>query len=289
MKNICSVVLLMIVFLSCTSKNGDLTKEIQGDWVSDIYHSETKSFQYVFSFEDTLCSYLSPFGEYTKFAIHGDTLLFKEIKYKIKDTSTDKRSFYFRILTLTEDSLVISPCSKSATELLQEYQCASNVLKFKKIKEKNKIHPARISFSSSWCFGECPEMMLEIDSNRNVSYFGEHCTLKTGGYKGTISKHEYEMVLRKIRALPIDSIKRSYSANWTDDQACAVIVDYDKHSLRSFVYGYDKEPIELRILFHKLMELYKTADLKKGTIRPSNFKYYKELAPPVIFTEPKTN
>lgn len=42
-----------------------------------------------------------------------------------------------------------------------------------------------------------------------------------------------------------------------------IIIKKTETTYKSSAYGFDKEPIELRILFHKLTEVYKDVTLKK--------------------------
>jgi len=279
------IILLIGFIYSCKSKDVSMMEKIQGDWVSDVAHDGKHDNRYVFSFEDTLCSYMYAWGEYTRFYIKGDTLSIKEGRNYFFNTLAAKKTYSFKILALTEDSLVISPCTKLENELFEVFNVPTKKLILHKIKEKNKIKPIRISFSSSRCFGDCPEMMLEIDSNRAVLFEGQYSTDKIGSYKGFISTHEYELLLNKISILPIDSIKREYTPFQADGQVYVVFIDYKNKSLQSFVSGSDKVPIELSILVHKLMELYKRIELKKDSIQPTDFKHYemlKAVSPPMI-------
>lgn len=82
-----------------------------------------------------------------------------------------------------------------------------------------------------------------------------------------------EKIKSEINSIQLDSLKQMYSANWTDDQTCGVIIKTKDKTYESSAYGFDKEPIELRILFHKLMELYKSVELEKDSTILDKFKF----------------
>jgi hypothetical protein len=86
---------------------------------------------------------------------------------------------------------------------------------------------------------------------------------------------EYTLLLSKIHNLSIDSIKTEYEAGYTDAQTCLIVMDYNNKSISSEVYGYEEEPIELRLLFHELFYIVKTISLKEdSTINKLSFYHY---------------
>ena len=50
---------------------------------------------------------------------------------------------------------------------------------------------------------------------------------------------------------------------WTDDQTCKFEINIEDTIFETRVYGFNVEPLELRILFNELMEMYKFSELKK--------------------------
>jgi hypothetical protein len=284
MKRYIYLISLIVFVVSCRFKEKQTIDKIQGDWISDIIKSDLDERRLIFSFEDTLCIYGYAWGEYTRFEIKEDLLLIKEAKFNQRDIPKNKKTYVFKILTLSDDSLVISATTKETKELYDHYvDFKADKIILHKVKKKNSIIPSKISFFSSRCYGTCPSILLEIDSSKKVSFYGYAYADKEGGYTGKISMKDYSFILNKIRNLQLDSIKEDYSANWTDDQTCGVVIDYQNKVLHSRVYGFDKEPIELRILFHKLIEVYKQINLQKESIDLSNFKHkemYNKIVPP---------
>jgi hypothetical protein len=94
-------------------------------------------------------------------------------------------------------------------------------------------------------------------------------------YSGTLSKKDLEIIKSEINSIELDSLKKRYSANWTDDQTCGVSIKTKNKTYESSAYGFNKEPIELRILFYRLMELYKNMELKKDSTISDKFKFQK--------------
>jgi hypothetical protein len=241
--------LLFIVLpaFACNShdKSALYQELIQGDWVNTSDHMGWHKSGLVFSFEDSVCSYLFPFGDFTGYSIQNDSLLMTDQRYHQPN---------YKILALSGDSLVLF--AKSTSKFVPD------TIRLSKIKAKNSIIPDTIYFASSGCYGVCPSMFLQIDSSRKFIFYGNDFTKKKGGFKGQLSPNEYQSIISKIRNLSPDSLQEHYTAGWTDDQTCAVSILAGKRIIASSAYGFDKEPVALRILFHKLMEVYKTAALE---------------------------
>ena len=120
-------------------------------------------------------------------------------------------------------------------------------------------------------------MYLEIDRLGNVIFDGRAYTEKEGLYSGTLSKNELERILSEINSIQLDSLKIWYAANWTDDQTCGVSIETMNKTYESSAYGFNKEPMELRMLFDRLMELHKNMELTKDSTISNKFKFRKLL------------
>jgi hypothetical protein len=265
MKRILLIICLSFLAISCkTGNDKPFIEKIQGDWITDLYEMASGSRHVIFNFEDSLCTAIGAWDPYRSFDIKGDTLtIYQPLQ---KDTAKQTKTNYckFKILKLDDDSLVMSS-GDIVTSALFEYYKGLNPkrIALHKIKEKNKISPSKITFFSSKCFGNCPSFTIEIDSSRKVIFTGHSDAEIEGRYTGTISSRQYQLLLLKIWKLPIENIKSSYNAGWKDDQSCSIDISYDNKKLHSSVYGYDKEPIELRILIQKFFKLYSQLELKK--------------------------
>ena len=274
--NLSRIILLLLILgnLSCTEKNSP-GYTVQGDWKLDSINDQKLERPIFFSFQDSSCAYLVPYGELTHFKIIEDTLIIREkVKRRNDLVHGEKINYLFKIDSLTDDFLSIHPITYESKSILNNYYTAkNNQLNLKKIKEKYHYDIKRVGFYSSACFGHCPSMYLEIDSDRNIFFNGVLYTEKTGFFSGSISESEFEIIKKKINSIDLKNIKKQYSASWTDDQECGVVVRTSNDVFRSNAYGFDQEPIELRALFHKLMEVYKTAKLVPDTLTKYSFEF----------------
>jgi len=266
--------LLLLGNSSCSEKNS-IHYPIQGDWKLDSVNDKKLERPIFFSFQDSSCAYLSPYGELTPFKIIEDTLIIRErVKRRWSEITGGKINFLFKIDSLTDELLSIHPITNESNSILNNYYTAkNNQLNLKRIQEKYQYDIKRIGFYSTACFGHCPSMYLEIDSDRNIFFNGVLYTEKTGLFSGSISENEFEIIKRKINSIDLKNLKKQYSASWTDDQECGFIVRTSNDVFKSSAYGFDQEPIELRALFHKLMEVYKTAELMPDTLTKDSFKF----------------
>lgn len=78
----------------------------------------------------------------------------------------------------------------------------------------DSIHLEKIVFHSSRCFGTCPQIDLEIDSNKNVyvsrEYFksrSETDTLFSGQFKGILQQDDYNKLIGILQNCNLDSLK----------------------------------------------------------------------------------
>nr|HMU02669.1 DUF6438 domain-containing protein [Saprospiraceae bacterium] len=129
-------------------------------------------------------------------------------------------------------------------------------------------------FESSGCFGSCPSMKLKINQNFEIFYEGRNYTEKNGYYSGKITSSQMERLKRKLSLVDFKSLQENYEAMWTDDQTCDISILTNDTVYTSSVYGFDKEPFELRILFNELMELYKHTEMNKDS---SHHFYYDDF------------
>jgi hypothetical protein len=267
--------LIFIQLFSCSQKKEtDIYHMIQGDWVSERDIHDYSGRNLIFSFEDTSCAYLYAWGYSTSYRIENDLLLIKETLFKSQEANAKREICTFKITKLVKDTIQIVPVSERA-KLTYELNEIKDTIDFIKIKQKNNIIPSKVSFFTSKCYGTCPSFFLEIDSTRQVKFYGNEYTEVLGGAKGIIDVQDYHALMIKIQNLQIDSIKTEYEASWTDDQTCLVVIDYNKMRIQSKVYGNSEEPIELRLIFHKLFEIARKLELEKdSTIKYSSFNHF---------------
>lgn len=263
-----------------------IQKKIIGSWNTEYYKDSWRETALIFTFQDSTCSYLDSWGEYSKYWFNGDTLNIKErIRKKRGNISGGKLTYKFLVDSLTSENLFIQPITDETKELFH-YRKEDNLAKIRlsKIKEQYDWKIERIGFYSTGCYGSCPSMYLEIDSIGNLLFNGKNYTDKEGLYSGMLSKKNLDIIKSEINTVQLDSLEKMYAANWTDDQTCGIAIKTNKKTYESSAYGFDKEPIALRILFHRLMELYKSVELKKDSTVADKFKFkqfkYRGYPPP---------
>lgn len=252
-------IILLLVVSACFScrqqpAGNHYADLIKGDWVelidtSDHEHSQPN----YLCVEDSI--FVGGWSDFFSYRLVADTIYTKLLP-KEDSWSNDSVTHRYTIVKLTADTLVMQFAQKDTTD---------KTVILSKIHPKNNITPSTIYFASTGCFGECPAMYLEIDSSRNIRFYGDYYTSKKGGYRGKLPKAYYEAILSKIRELPLNTLKRLYIANWTDDATYGVNITNGDSSILSSAYGHDQEPIELHILFRRLLNVYKYVDMQPDT------------------------
>ena len=253
---------LLIVFYSCQDIIYE-SKDLEGEWIS------TTNSRTVFSFKSDKCSYFSPTGNFAHYIIDGNQLIITDSIKRRKKLKVKK--YKFSIDRLDDDNLTL--ITDSITLKTQfKYSNPSEYDTF----ELQKLNPnfvpkySKFEFESSQCYGTCPSMKLVIDSSGNITYEGRAYTERNGFYSGKLSTEQINSLKRKLGYLNLGSLKTNYSAMWTDDQTCKFEIHLEDTILKTRVYGFTEEPLELRILFNELMEMYKLSELKQDSLH----KYY---------------
>jgi len=234
-----SIISLLISCHGQPAKN-NYAALIKGDWIGRVDTTENNlNLTSYISFEDSTC--YGSFWSYSQYQILQDTLYINGLFEK------DKNSQY-TILRLTPDSLLL--VATKHQDFIPDTVSAS------KIKAKNYILPSAVYFASSGCFGKCPVEYLEIDSSLHVKFYGERFTAITGGYSGTITRSQYNVILNKIRNIPLTSLKPYYDAPWSDDQTCGIAICNGDSVIKTAAYGHYREPMELFLVLGKLEYLF---------------------------------
>ena len=288
-----TISLIVLSFTTLTNCTGELSKEedqiqiiplsnyelLQGNWVS-IGELDAHENPMLFTFWNNTCSYIYPFGQYSTFEMIGDTLrILERGRIRQGDTLGGKLLYDFLLTNLNENRAILTPINRESRDLLFHTDYAdSTTITLQRIEKKNNIIPNVVSFGSTGCFGFCPSQVIEVDTNLNVKFVGGMYANPEGSYSGTIDQGVYDRLLSLVNHLPVDSIQEHYSAGWTDDQTCGLYMVYGNDTLHTSAYGFDKEPIELRLLFHFMMELPQLAQLQPDTIDKYDIRGYARFA-----------
>ncbi|SFW61326.1 hypothetical protein SAMN02927921_02709 [Sinomicrobium oceani] len=275
MKIVLSPLILCAILLSCTPRkaNEKYQNDIQGDWVTDFVKNDANKQFYIFSFRDSLCSFAYPSGIQSAFTIHDDTLDIFHHTVRDHNSTAPEKNYRFRILRLDHNNLTLIPVGENTIGTFGTPENGTDPILLKKITPKNDLAIQRIGFYSGPCFGACPSMYMEIDSDGNMLFDGIRYTTKKGLFSGKIPTAAWQKIKDNIHNTDLEKLSKEYKARWTDDQACRIKIQTADTTYETNVYGFDKEPVALRILFRNLMEIYKSAGLQQDSTIVNKFAY----------------
>lgn len=166
--------------------------------------------------------------------------------------------YVYKIIKLTDDTLVLSPLNAEAARLINNQQRITFI-------DRSLIYDSlfqfqKIYFSGTGCYGNCPAMKLEIDSSGKIIFLGEY---NTGVYKGL---HEGYLNRQQLDSL-IDLLSRSDLDRFPTILGHAI--DAPTYQFK-FHYngkertskGYFVPCLDLPMLYY-LLSIYKRVSLKK--------------------------
>lgn len=247
-------IIILISICSCKrpAKPSPFATPLKGTWMTQV-NNPGEELSNMFYFGDSSCNLNNQVFSYFPYQVN-DSLI--TINYTDEDSALSSPILY-KILRLHSDSLLLQRIQKNAQ--------TKTPFALYRIKEKNNIIASKIHFISSGCFGSCPSMYVEIDSNKNFRFYGRSFTDLQKGYSGKIDDGIYQNIVQQIHYLPIDSLKQYYEAPWTDDQTAGINLVVGSKEITAVAYGTNKEPVELRLLLNYLMQLYKHVHLQKDS------------------------
>jgi hypothetical protein len=116
-----------------------------------------------------------------------------------------------------------------------------------------------IALSSSGCFGTCPITNIIIESDGNVTFYGERYINQIGFFEGQISEERFEQIRDEFNKAGIKNLVQNFSVRHSDDETISTtfsfknkfinsIKDYGKAGPDELVWGYNS----LRYLFQGL-------------------------------------
>ncbi len=257
MRNLIWISIIFICYSCNASRDKEFLINIQGDWISCQDFVDYQQRRLFLSIIDTNCTFLYDWNYNCTFRIEDEILTIKEIE-PVKSLVS---IYQFRILQLTNDTLKIAAANKGTKDRL-----INDSILFTRAIPKNRIKPKLISFFTSDCYGSCPSFFIEIDSSKSVKFYGNNEFNKyKGGCRGNISNTDYIKLINKVHYLDLLNIDSSYKAGWNDSQYCLIVIDYEDKSLETSVYGNDKEPVELRMLFGEIFKISERLELVNDT------------------------
>lgn len=176
-----------------------------------------RAFQFI---NDTLVDTKTPYFKFTKRKI---PLPFRDTDCTYLGTKTE---YYFK-----NDSLFTFHRTKShwvnEGKLVKESDSTFSLMSNEKGErhyKKTTYHVSdqplfdRIIFSSTFCFGSCPQINISIDADGNVVYFGESDVDSIGLFVGKITKEEFLRLEKNFRLTdPFALGNYPQGPMWTDD------------------------------------------------------------------------
>jgi hypothetical protein len=251
---------LFFAFTACDSQNttkkkdARLFKMLQGDWASTNFQAGYHTRRFTFSVRDSLGSVFFAVPPVSKIYIRQGMLHMQEKSFWQENEPIVHRKFVVAGVTKNYLKLVATdPKSKDLIASFYGDTLHSDTITLRRITKKNNVQPEIISFYSSGCYGTCPSLALNVESSKRLHYFGRSYVPIEGGQRSTILEKEYNELLHLIHQLPLKTLKKEYKAGWTDDQTCCIAIRTNGKWQTCYVYGSDKEPVELRMLFYMML------------------------------------
>jgi hypothetical protein len=248
---------LTIIFVSSCVPNRMNCSKSYGLWLSAENH------KIWFHFEKAN-PYLYPIGHFEKFAVTDTSYVFiNPANKKIKSAT---KEINFSVVSENKDSLVLI-----GPKILKRWFGLINgqlrdTLVFSRTYPKNSGNFESIEFETTGCYGTCPQMKLKINKTGAVSFEGIDYTEKNGYYSGKLTGTQLNFVKRNLSYLNFRTLDEHYEAMWTDDETCKISIRLKDKIIKTSVYGFDNEPVPLRIFINELKELYKDIDMKKDSM-----------------------
>ncbi len=249
--------LILLNWCSCT--NTYFTKDLDGEWVNKADP------HLCFAFAGQRCSYAFPTGHFAHYSIADDTLIIKDT-IRSRGKSFKVKTKKYRILDLDETELVLLGPPKAFKRDIRYKHLVGDTIYLEKLQPKRKHNVLSLTFESTMCYGTCPAMELTIHNLDSVFFNGKMYTELRGHHSGILTEDQRRRIQRKIDHIDLENLKPNYSASWTDDQTCSISFDLGDTTIYTRAYGFNKEPLALRILFNELMELYKDIDLQLDSL-----------------------
>ncbi len=183
------------------------------------------------------------FGEQTKYAIKGDSLLIFD--------PAENRFTGNKILHTTGRKIILEQRDKSKITLIPFSG-----------KKFNNPPIDEIIVSKSPCFGNCPENSSIINTAGHLFFYGKTNNSKDGFYKNVTINKKIKEIFNELQHLDINSIQPAYRVSITDLSSQSVTF-VSKGNIVKTVYNYGNDsPFELRRLIRNISYLYQNIPLQ---------------------------
>ena len=278
--------LLSVTLSTVYCRQSSAIQNITGDWehferryenypkdTCEIIMDETILFEktdFFLSFTDSTVAI--NWSDYVHYRIEQNIMNPSILIYKKQDSiKVPRYGEVMRIAVNEWDTLPFRVIGKDILEI-------DNHRLYRRLLSKTQVHFDSILFASEGCYGYCPIMSMMIHSDGHIFFHGGKLTEKQGYYLGVLSKSQLESILNRFQQVDFDSID-SYYEPCVDCESRSMIIYSEGKRHRIHVSGNYSEPMELSILLHYLIELYKWIDLKE--VLPFELKDIEEMFPPL--------
>ena len=271
--SVVQLLLLVITLVTVSFRQSSVIRNISGDWVYEFVEPKGLPEGVVFireenrflSFTDSTVAMNG--GDFLPYRIKQNIIKPSVIIYKKKDSiSVTRYGEITRIAVNEWDTLPLRVIGK-AIEIDQLYH---------RLLPKTQVHFDSILFMSGGCYGSCPVFSMMIHSNGRVFFHGEKYTEKQGYYSGVLSESQSKSILSKFQQVDFENIGSNYGVGADGHSRHLEVYSEEKKRYVSVMFNY--EPMELSILLHYFMELYKWIDLEE--VLPFNIP--SPLPPPLL-------
>jgi hypothetical protein len=264
-KNITSLLLLFI----CVNSWGQFSK-YKGTWISSsndvmIIHDTINKYDN----SNMLCT--AEDDEGMSFYLLGDTLSFQKRYYS---SATNYEKLYINrydllVLSVTDSTMSVTPCSK----LSKSFFGNRHKLNFTR-KEYNRdrsIVFEKIIYHTTSCYGTCPTIDLEIDSNRNIYLSGSFYdstsmfkkdTAASGNFTGRLNETQYNRLISILQTCNLKTLEFPERMG-ADAPVTTLIIYYNgqrKYLKSMFPPSIAEELIEFLYMINQNTKLTKTKE-----------------------------
>lgn len=204
-------------------------------------------------------------GTKSNYAIVNDTLIMADIYHTSSDNFQKQRKeeFKFLIRYIDKNRLYLKPVEPNAIKL-----AGTNTYEFTNFKnsyDKN-INFSKIYFLSSTCFGNCPQLGIEIWPNGDYHLkAGEHADPYKGNYSGKLSKNQLDSLNFLLRHSELKKMNAWEQGNQvTDAPNYYFAIDFINNKKKLSITT-NEPPLNIIDLVNFMISSYKNVNLAPVT------------------------
>jgi hypothetical protein len=243
--------LLIIISVAFLSFSGfGQSSKLKGRWVSS--KQEYMLINDTLDKSNILCG-KDQWENYLNLSIHANTLSF----YNSYTSSTDNfktmriRSYDYTIIAVTDSALTIRTTSKLSKDLFN----GADTIKFirQEYTVDTSFHFEKLIFHTTVCFGSCPVLDIQIDSNKEILYHALIPKNKsrlspsdTFNCKGTLRQPEYDQLLRLLKTSNLRNLQ--YNVQTCCDAPLITLIVY-YNGERKYIQSMSLPPVINDLIF----------------------------------------